>query len=186
MDDVGADVIEETLVMGHHQQRLLPGLQVAGWETWDGDISGGDIEGTWGQPPTPQGNHISEKNLAGHPALGTRSCLGDSSDHAGQTPSGDTPTLGTPPPWGHPITVSPHLGDIPTLGTTHFNDIPPLGPPPLRVPSPPHPWEPLLVPCPPSLSPGPYLLSQMTALRSRWLVGSSNINNVGSINKALR
>ena len=30
-----------------------------------------------------------------------------------------------------------------------------------------------------------HLLSQMTALRSRWLVGSSNISSVGSMNNAL-
>ena len=30
-----------------------------------------------------------------------------------------------------------------------------------------------------------YLSSQMTALRSKWLVGSSNSNNVGSMNRAL-
>lgn len=32
----------------------------------------------------------------------------------------------------------------------------------------------------------PYLLSQMTAFRSRWLVGSSSISKVGSMNRALR
>ena len=31
-----------------------------------------------------------------------------------------------------------------------------------------------------------YLLSQMTAFRSKWLVGSSSSNNVGSMNKALQ
>lgn len=31
-----------------------------------------------------------------------------------------------------------------------------------------------------------HLLSQMTALRSRWLVGSSSISSVGSMNNALR
>lgn len=30
-----------------------------------------------------------------------------------------------------------------------------------------------------------HLLSQMTALRSRWLVGSSSISSVGSMNSAL-
>lgn len=31
-----------------------------------------------------------------------------------------------------------------------------------------------------------HLLSQMTALRSRWLVGSSSISSVGSMNSALK
>ena len=30
MDDVGAHIVQETLVMGHHQQGLLPLLEVAG------------------------------------------------------------------------------------------------------------------------------------------------------------
>lgn len=32
---------------------------------------------------------------------------------------------------------------------------------------------------------GSYLLSQITAFRSKWLVGSSSMSKVGSINKAL-
>lgn len=31
MDDIGADVIQEALVMGHNEQRLPPALEIAGF-----------------------------------------------------------------------------------------------------------------------------------------------------------